>query len=104
MDIESYQEIGKELEERLRLKSFPLAVKLLKEKESAPDNAKRPLRDFDYHLSLCQAFQKSRREGATIAMFKEDMWCFEPVVGYGLQEPPSIFWRAIIAILKMLRP
>lgn len=91
MNIEDYREIGKEIEERLRLKSFPLAVKLLEEKESVPDNAERPLRDLGYHLPLCQAYQKSRREGTTMAMFKEDMWCFEPVVGYGLQDAPEYF-------------
>jgi uncharacterized protein (DUF169 family) len=26
-----------------------------------------------------------------IAMLKEDNWCFEPVVGYGLGEPPEYF-------------
>ena len=33
----------------------------------------------------------SRREGSMIAMLKEDMWCFEPVIGYGLAEPPQYF-------------
>jgi hypothetical protein len=26
-----------------------------------------------------------------MAMLKEDHWCFEPVVGYGLGEPPEYF-------------
>ncbi|NIM05156.1 MAG: hypothetical protein GTN65_05965, partial [Armatimonadetes bacterium] len=76
---------------RVRLKTFPLALKLLEKEGDIPDGAKRPLRDFGYHLSLCQAFQISRRDGATIAMLKEDNWCFEPVVGYGLGEAPQYF-------------
>ena len=86
-----YHEYGEELEKRVRLKTFPLAVKLLEKEEDIPDGAQRPLRDFGHHLSLCQSYQISRRDGTTVAMLKEDMWCFEPVVGYGLGEPPAYF-------------
>ncbi|HKM39502.1 MAG TPA: DUF169 domain-containing protein [bacterium] len=75
----------------LRLKTKPLAVKMLKEGESEPEEAIRPLTDLGHHLSLCQAFSMSRRQGETIALFKEDHWCFEPVLCYGLAEPPQYF-------------
>lgn len=88
---EAYRDYAEELEGRLRLKTFPVAVKLLEQESDIPQGAIRPLEDFGYHLSLCQAFQLSRREGQAIAMLKEDMWCFEPVVGYGLAEPPKYF-------------
>lgn len=90
-DSEVYRECGEELERRIRLKTFPLALKLLEKEGDIPDGAQRPLRDFGHHLLLCQAFQISRREGTSVAMLKEDMWCFEPVVGYGLGEPPKYF-------------
>jgi uncharacterized protein (DUF169 family) len=86
-----FQEYGEDLERRLRLKTFPLALKLLEKERDIPEGAKRPLKDFGHHLSLCQIFQMSRREGKTLAMLKEDHWCFEPVVGYGLGEPPEYF-------------
>jgi uncharacterized protein (DUF169 family) len=91
MDIAAYRACGEELERRLRLKTFPLSLKLLEKAEDIPEGAVRPLRDRGHHLSLCQAFQISRREGKTVAMCKEDNWCFEPVVGYGLAEPPQFF-------------
>ena len=90
-DLKVYQEYGEELERRLRLKTFPLALKLLKSEQDIPVGATRPLKDFGHHLSLCQVFQMSRREGRVMAMLKEDHWCFEPVVGYGLGEPPEYF-------------
>jgi len=90
-DFKIYQQYGKELERRLLLKTFPLAVKLLEKEGDIPKGAKRPVKDFGHHLSLCQSYQISRREGTTMAMLKEDMWCFEPVVGYGLGEPPEYF-------------
>ena len=92
-NIDTYREYGEELEKRLRLKTFPLALKLLEKEEDIPEGAQRPVKDFGYHLLLCQAFQISRREGTTIAMLKGDMWCFEPVVGYGLGEAPEYFFE-----------
>jgi uncharacterized protein (DUF169 family) len=90
-DFKGYHETSEELERRLRLKTFPLAVRMLRDAGEIPKKAKRPMRDLGHHLSLCQGYQISRREGTTIAMLKEDMWCFEPVVGYGLGEPPQYF-------------
>jgi len=91
VELDAYRGHGEELERRLRLKTFPVAVKLLETESDIPEGAMRPLEDFGYHLSLCQAFQLSRREGQAVAMLKEDNWCFEPVVGYGLAEPPEYF-------------
>jgi uncharacterized protein (DUF169 family) len=92
-DFKIYHEYGEELERRLRLKTFPLALKLLEREGDIPDGVKRPVKDFGYHLSLCQSYQISRRDGTPMAMLKEDMWCFEPVVGYGLGEPPEYFLK-----------
>jgi uncharacterized protein (DUF169 family) len=75
-DLQNYQDYGEELERRLRLKTFPLAVKLLEQEKDILEQAKRPLRDFGYHLSLCQGYQIARRDGETLAMLKEDNWCF----------------------------
>jgi len=66
-------------------------VKLLEKEGDIPKGAIRPMRDLGYHLSLCQCFAMSRREGAVIAELKEDMWCVEPVIGYGLAEAPEYF-------------
>ncbi|MEE8442536.1 MAG: DUF169 domain-containing protein [Dehalococcoidia bacterium] len=90
-DLSVYRAYGEELERHLRLKTFPLAVKMLENEGDIPSGARRPLKDLGYHLSMCQSYQVSRREGTPMAMLKEDMWCFEPVVGYGLGEPPEYF-------------
>ncbi len=82
---------GEELEKRLRLKTFPLAVKLLEKEEDIPEGAIRPKRDLGYHLALCQGFASSRREGALMAMLKEDMWCYSPVIAFGIAEPPEYY-------------
>jgi uncharacterized protein (DUF169 family) len=90
-NIAALRNCGEEIEKRIRLRSFPLAVKLLESEADIPQGAQRPLRDFGYRIDLCQGYALSRREGKTIAVFKEDMWCFEPIVGYGWAEPPQYF-------------
>jgi uncharacterized protein (DUF169 family) len=79
-------ECGTELEQWLRMRVHPVAVKMLKNREEVPEGAIIPTRDWGHKYSLCQAFAKSQRTNLAIAMFKEDMWCFEPVVGLGLAE------------------
>ena len=90
-EISVLNEYGEEMERLLRLKTHPLAVKLLEKEEDIPEGTKRPLRDWGYHLSLCQGFSIARREGIHIAMLKEDNWCFLPVIGCGLAQPPQYF-------------
>ena len=51
-ELKIYREHGEDLERRLRLKTFPLALKLLEKEQDIPEGAKRPLKDFGHHLSL----------------------------------------------------
>lgn len=89
--LSDYHDGGEELMRILRLKTHPIALRLLRNESEVPAAAVRPLRDMGYHLALCQAFQMVRREGAVIAMLKEDNWCPEPVLGFGLVPPPDYF-------------
>lgn len=91
MELDMVHNHAEELERRLRLQSYPVALKLLKDEDSVPDGAERPLRDLGYRVALCQGYALSRKEGKTIAMFKDDMVCFEPIVGYGWAKPPQHF-------------
>ena len=82
---EKYRQFGNELVELLKLRTMPVAVKML-EKRETPENALLPKRDLGKHLTLCQAFSLVRREGRSVAMFKEDYWCVWPVIALGLVE------------------
>ena len=75
---------GEELERLLMLRTSPLAIKLLTPGEEIPQGAIRPKRDCGYHLAQCQAFSMSRRDRVSIAMLKEDSWCWAPLIAYGL--------------------
>jgi len=89
--LDALHEYGMELYERLRLKTFPIAIKMMEHEADIPESALRPKRDLGYHLATCQAFAMSRRERALVVMLKEDMWCSEAAIGFGLGEIPEYF-------------
>ncbi len=86
--IKEYNALGEELERILMLRTMPIAVKMLKDESEIPEGAIRPKRDRGYHLAQCQVFALNRRKGDTIAMLKEDHWCWAPLMGYGIVEDP----------------
>jgi uncharacterized protein (DUF169 family) len=88
-----FNEMGKKLEQQLRLNTHPLAIKMLESPDDIPEEAIRPLKNFGKCLSTCQVFALSRRFGETVAQLFEDMWCPEPVIGFGLAEPPEYFFE-----------
>lgn len=89
--LAALHEYGEELQKRLRLRTFPLAIKMLEKEEDIPEGAVRPKKDLGYHLLACQGFAMSRREGKMVVMLKDDMWCSESVMGFGLAEAPQYF-------------
>ena len=89
--LQEYNSYGEDLEKSLLLRTSPIAVKMLEKEEDIPEEAVRPKRDRGHHLAQCQAFAMSRREKATVALLKEDNWCWAPLIGYGLVEMPEIF-------------
>jgi len=87
LTLKEIHEMGAELEHWLRMRVHPIGVKMLRKREEVPEGAIIPTRDWGHKHALCQSFARSQRNGETIAMFKEDHWCPEPVVGLGLTEP-----------------
>ncbi|MBN2318828.1 MAG: DUF169 domain-containing protein [Acidobacteria bacterium] len=86
---ETMNTYGQDLLNMLVLRTYPIAIKMLKSESEIPEGAVRPKRDLGEHYSACQAFGIVRQRGTTLAMFLEDHWCFEPIIGYGLAEPPE---------------
>jgi uncharacterized protein (DUF169 family) len=91
MALEEIHAMGMELEQWLRMRVHPIAVRLVKTEEDIPEEALFPTRDWGHKYSLCQAFARSQRNGETIAMLKDDHWCPEPVVGLGIAERVPFF-------------
>jgi len=89
--VETVNKYGTDLLNMLVLRTYPIAIKMLKDESEIPKGALRPKKDLGEHYSACQAFGIVRRRGTSLAMFIEDHWCFEPIIGYGLAEPPEDF-------------
>jgi uncharacterized protein (DUF169 family) len=82
--IDELNVYGNTLEQSLALRTSPIAVKMLRTENDIPEYALRPKRDRNSHLAQCQAFGLSRFQGKTVAMLKEDNWCWGPLFAYGL--------------------
>jgi len=96
-ELQEFNKYGEDLEQQLIMRSSPVAVKMLEKESDIPEGAVRPSRDRGYHLAQCQAFAMSRREGTTVAMFKEDHWCPTAPMAYGFVDQPE-------SIKKMTHP
>jgi uncharacterized protein (DUF169 family) len=87
--LKDFNRCGQELEQLMLLRTSPLAVKMLEKEGGIPKGAVRPKRDRDIHIAQCQAFAMSRRQRETVAMLKEDNWCFAALIAYGLVDKPK---------------
>jgi uncharacterized protein (DUF169 family) len=94
-NLETLWKYGESIEKLAFLKTYPIAVKLLKSESEVPSGSIRPKRDNGEHWALCQAFSLARRQGLNITMFKEDHWCFEPLISYGLVETPESYLKGL---------
>ena len=83
--------IGEELDRLLRLRTYPVAIRMLRGPDDIPAGAIRPVKDLGHQFNVCQSFALSRRAGQTIALLKEDNWCPGPVAGYGIEHPTEFY-------------
>jgi uncharacterized protein (DUF169 family) len=84
MNLHEFEE---EMSQYIRHQYDPVAVKMLKNEEDFPKDAKRPLKDFGAPFSLCQALALGRKEGLKILLDKEDQSCPIALSGLGLVRP-----------------
>ena len=83
MEIKDLNRYGEVLETSLKLRTMPIGVKFCESEADVPKEAVYPKEKFGKHMALCQAFSYARMKGMTIAMRKEDHWCWNPLVGFG---------------------
>lgn len=82
--ITKFSQKGKVIEDLLKLRDAPVALKVLYEGDELPEGAIRPLRDLGQHYAMCQAMTLVRKSRKTVAMLKEDNWCLWPLISYGI--------------------
>jgi uncharacterized protein (DUF169 family) len=72
--IEDFRDIGKGIYDKLRLLTYPVAIKFIKDFEEIPEKAQRPSK-MGQNITLCQSFTMARRWGSHVAMTYEDNAC-----------------------------
>ena len=100
-----YNEAAKRLKDYLDLKLNIQAVKLIEDPADVPANAEIASKAFG-HLSLCQAFALTKRQGKTLYTDKSSEWCWAPVVGlgYGGCSPGTGSFQRISRLLGIQDP
>jgi len=69
------KELNEALQIHIRPDSYPVAVKLVKQGEALPARFKRPSKDMDIQVTICQGVSFSRRYGWVVAVGKDDLNC-----------------------------
>ena len=73
--MKEWQELGKELRHYINPETFPIAIRILKNKEEIPSGTRTPLRDLKVKMAHCQVEAICRKYGWTIGMTREDLGC-----------------------------
>ncbi|MGE7271280.1 DUF169 domain-containing protein [Brevibacillus panacihumi] len=85
------KELNQAIQTYVRTDSFPVGIKIVKAENDLPERTKRPMRDFGYQITICQAVGFSRRYGWSIAMNGSDLSCPIAQVAFGY-EPQLPFY------------
>ena len=89
--VSSIETLDKALSTHVRLGSFPVAVRMVKEGETLPDKVKHPLEDLNIKVATCQAIAMSRRYGWVLAVGEEDLSCPLTAVVFGFKRPSDFY-------------
>ncbi|MFX1378547.1 MAG: DUF169 domain-containing protein [Promethearchaeota archaeon] len=86
-DLEHYKEIGNALINKLKLITYPVAVRLIEPEEEVPTNVIKPLDMFGSEVAACLTYTWCSRSGFSFYLTKNDIGCKPISVGYfGLEQ------------------
>lgn len=80
----NYQELAEFIQNNLRLKTFPVAVKFLKDKSTFPEKTRQPSIVLDKRITICQGVTMARTYGWTVGLTQEDLICVPAMIAFGL--------------------
>ncbi len=79
----NYQETADFIQNELRLKTFPLAVKFLKDKADFPEKTRQPSKVLGKRVAICQGVTMARSYGWTVGLTREDLICVPAMITFG---------------------
>ncbi|MFQ5981541.1 MAG: DUF169 domain-containing protein [Candidatus Heimdallarchaeota archaeon] len=77
--MDHWRKLGKNIEELLRVQTYPLAVKFTQDETEFPEKTRRP----DQKIAICQALTISRKWGWTMGIASSDSGCPGASLAYG---------------------
>ena len=83
MTQHNYQEAAEAIRNDLRLKTFPLAVKFLKDKADFPEKTRQPAAVLGKRVTICQGVTMARLYGWTVGLTREDLICVPAMIAFG---------------------
>ncbi len=78
-----YQESADFIQNNLRLKTFPVAVKFLNEKSAFPEKTRQPSVVLGKRVTICQGVTMARTYGWTVGLTREDLICVPAMIAFG---------------------
>ena len=86
------QKYDEEISYYVRPSTFPIAIKMMTSLDISDQKIKRPKKQLNLNLFLCQALGIARRQGWSILLDKEDISCPSALFYLGLAKPPPSYW------------
>jgi uncharacterized protein (DUF169 family) len=86
MDALQFVEATEFLRGTLRLRTTPVAVKFLKDRQEFPEKTRRPAAALGKRVALCQAVTMARLYGWTVGIAKEDLVCVPAAIAFGMSD------------------
>jgi uncharacterized protein (DUF169 family) len=75
MGEQNLMEVADYIRNNLRLKTFPVAVKFLRDKKDFPEKTRQPSVVLGKKIAICQAVTMARVYGWTVGLTKDDIVC-----------------------------
>jgi uncharacterized protein (DUF169 family) len=85
----NFRETADFIQNDLRLKTFPIAVKFLKDKSTFPEKTRQPSKVLGKRVTICQGVTMARTYGWTVGLAKEDLICVPGMIAFGLSGAES---------------
>lgn len=82
--MSNYSQLAINLKDALNMKWDTIAYKFAKTEDDIPKDAFRPFKDKGVHYAMCQIVTMVKEKGITVALAKEDMWCWKPLICLGM--------------------
>ncbi len=89
MTVANLAEEGKFFMETLRLKTFPVGVKFIRDPEEIPEKARRPSLFLKKRITICQGVTMARNYGWPVALMADDIICVPALLAFGMTPAPN---------------